>query len=105
MYCSKPKPGPFFGEYLGELDPRLTIDFDEWDINSWMITYQYPGFMAKAATKPRDKLVKVLTRYLDSPREKRSGGVPFVNELEDEERNAGLSSEDCARILMIILWG
>ena len=95
----------FFGEHLRELEPRMTSIFDEWDINSWMILYQYPKYIARAATKPRDQLVKALTRYLDAPREKRSGGVPFVNELEDEERHAGLSSEDSARILMIILWG
>ena len=95
----------FFGDCLRELEPRMTSIFDQWDINSWMITYRYPAFMAKAATLPRDRLIKTLTRYLDSPREKRSGGVPFVEELEDEERNAGLSSEDSARILMIILWG
>lgn len=95
----------FFGEYLRELEPRMTAIFDEWDINSWMITYRYPSFMAKAATLPRDRLIRTLTRYLEAPREKRSGGVPFVNELEDEERCAGLSKQDSARILMIILWG
>lgn len=95
----------FFGEYLREIEPHMTQIFDDWDINSWMITYRYPMFMAGAATKPRDKLIQSLTRYLESPREKRSGGVPFVNELEDEERHAGLSNEDSARILMIILWG
>ena len=83
----------------------MTQIFDDWDINSWMITSRYPMFMARAATKPRDKLIKSLTRYLESPREKRSGGVPFVNELEDEPRHAGLSNEDSARIPMIILWG
>ena len=61
-------------------------------------------FMARAATKPRDKLIKSLTRYLESPRKKRSEGVSFVNELEDEGRYAGLSSVDSARILIIILW-
>lgn len=95
----------FFGDYLRELEPRMTLIFDDWDINSWMITYRYPKYMAKAAIEPRDRLIKTLTRYLDTPREKRSGGVPFVQELEDEERNAGLSNEDSARILLIILWG
>ncbi|PQE28279.1 cytochrome P450 protein [Rutstroemia sp. NJR-2017a BBW] len=95
----------FFGDYFLELEPRMTQLFDDWDINAWMITYQFPKFMAKLATKPRDKLIKALAQYLDAPRERRAGGVPFVNELEDEERNAGLCSEDCARILMIILWG
>lgn len=95
----------FFGPYLHELEPNYTIIFEQWDINSWMITYQYPAFMCKAATLPREKLVKAWTTYLDASREKRTGGVAFVNELEDEMRHAGLGSEDCTRVLTIILWG
>ncbi|KAL8705274.1 MAG: hypothetical protein Q9201_001605 [Fulgogasparrea decipioides] len=95
----------FFGDYLRELEPMMTTVFDDWDFNSWMMVYQVPGIMAKRAIVPRDRLIKVFKRYLESPREIRAGGVPFVNELEDEERQAGLSAEDSARILMIILWG
>lgn len=95
----------FFGNHLFRIEPNIISIFDQWDINSWMITYKYPAFAAKAAIQPRDKLITALTRYLDSPRDQRSGGVPFVNELEDEEKNAGLSHEDSARILVIILWG
>ena len=95
----------FFGEYLRELEPMLTTIFDEWDCNSWMMVYQVPKIMAKRATVPRDRLIEVFKHYLESPQEKRAGGVPFVNELEDEDRHAGLSTEDSARILMIILWG
>lgn len=95
----------FFGEYLQELEPQMTLIFDQWDINSWMIPYKYPAFMAKAAIQPRDKLIKTLNQYINSPRETWSEGVPFIRELVDEERYAGLSTEDSARILMIILWG
>ena len=93
----------FFGDFLFALEPNLPVIFDDWDINSWMMVYQVPGLMARAATKPRDRLIEIFKRYLESPRELRSGGVPFVNELEAEEKHAGLSSEDSARILMIIL--
>lgn len=95
----------FFGPYLHELEPQYTTIFDQWDINSWMITYQYPAFLCRAATVPREKLVKAWTAYLNTPRERREGGVAFVSELEDEMRHAGMDSEDCARVLMIILWG
>ncbi|KAI0539579.1 cytochrome P450 [Xylaria digitata] len=42
---------------------------------------------------------------LDSPREKRIGGVAYVNEVEGDMRQAGLGTEACARVLMIIFWG
>ena len=83
----------------------MTTIFDEWDINSWMMTYRYPEFPAQAAIRPGERLILILTRYLDLPREKRSGGVPLISELEDEEGQAGLSHDDSARILLIILWG
>ncbi|KAL8783453.1 MAG: hypothetical protein Q9195_009382 [Heterodermia aff. obscurata] len=95
----------FFGEALREVDPRMRLTFDEWDMHSWMVLFHYPPFMAQAALKPRDELIRTFTRYRELPPERRLGGVPFVNELFDEERNAGLSVEDSARILLIILWG
>ncbi|KAL9594940.1 MAG: hypothetical protein Q9219_006746 [cf. Caloplaca sp. 3 TL-2023] len=95
----------FFGDYLNQVEPHMTSIFDAWDLNSWMVTFQYPAVMAQAAIKPRDKLIAALTTYLKAPPEKRSGGVPFVNELLEEELNAGLSIEDSARILLIIQWG
>lgn len=95
----------FFGPYFGELEPDYLSIYDQWDINSWMATYQYPNFMAKAATVPRERLVKALMSYLDAPQEKRTGAVVYVNEVEDEMRHAGLGTEASARILMIILWG
>ncbi|KAI0968462.1 cytochrome P450 [Xylaria arbuscula] len=95
----------FFGPYLTELEPDYTYIYDQWDINSWMATYQYPSFMARAATEPREKLVRMLMAYFDTPKEKRTGGVAYVNEVEDEMRQAGLGTEACARVVMIILWG
>ncbi|KAI9675453.1 MAG: hypothetical protein M1822_008931 [Bathelium mastoideum] len=95
----------FFGNYIDTLEPNLTAIFDKWDINSWMMTYQLPPPFNTPASRPREQLVKVFTRYLDAPREKRRGGVVFTDELEDECVNAGLSHEDISRVLFIIMWG
>ncbi|CAH0038131.1 unnamed protein product [Clonostachys solani] len=95
----------FFGPLLEDILPNFTEIYDLWDINSWMATYQYPDFMAKAATRPREQLVDAIMKFLDTPKEKRTGGVPYVSEVEDEMRHAGLDTEACARVLMIILWG
>lgn len=95
----------FFGDYLHKLSPDITSLFDQWDINSWMMTYSLPSPFNKKASVPRDKLIGILHQYLDAPREKRTGGVPFVEELQDECISGGLSHNDIARVLFIILWG
>jgi hypothetical protein len=94
----------FFGESLTKLLPDMSLVFDQWDMNSWMMTYQYPAFLAKAAIIPRDKLIRALTQYFELPLEERLDAVPFVAELDDEQRNAGLDTPDGARIFMIIYW-
>lgn len=95
----------FFGDALPKLLPDINSIFDRWDMNSYMTTYQYPDFLSQAAIVPRETIIKALTQYLDLPLSERQGAVPFVNELEEEQRHAGLSNSDAARIFMIIYWG
>ena len=95
----------FFGEALPKQLPSISSVFDEWDMNSYMSTYQYPDFLSQAAIVPRDKIIVALTKYLDLPKEERNDAAPFVYELEEEQRHAGLSNADAARIFMIIYWG
>ena len=95
----------FFGDSLREIEPRVAELLDEWNVHNWRVLYPYPRFMAREATRPRDRLIEVLRAYLEGPVERRGDGVPFVGELGGEERAAGLAAEDSARILLIILWG
>ena len=94
----------FFGDYLLKVEPSLTEIFHLWDENSWMKTYQYPDFLAKPAVEPRDRLIRAFTRYLETPRRKRGRTGYFVEEEEDEERHAGLSTKDSAKLMMVIFW-
>ena len=85
--------------------PDIAEVFDQWDQNSWMTTYRYPAFLSKAASIPRDKIIFAIKDFLDLPREQRADAVPFVDDLDDEQRHAGLDNEDAARVFMIIYWG
>lgn len=93
-----------FGEILVELEPSMSQTFSTWDDNSYMVTYRYPSFLAKAAIRPRNKLIKALLKYLETPKEERKCEVEFVRELEDEQRHAGLSNLDSARVFFLIFW-
>ncbi len=96
----------FFGPTLLDLEPAFVEHFEQFDLNSWMVTYQVPDAFARAATEPREKMVRAITQYLDTPRhERKDGRIAFMDECEDEMRQAGLNSEDGARVLFIIIWG
>ncbi|KAF2837773.1 cytochrome P450 monooxygenase [Patellaria atrata CBS 101060] len=97
----------FFGQYLRDIEPNFTTLMDAWDDNAWMMTYQYPPFLAKAAIEPRDKLIKALKQYFDTPVDERPtrSTVPLINEVEAEKKQGGLSTEDIARTLLMVLWG
>lgn len=74
-------------------------------INSWVVMCQNLDHLAQAAIRPRRGLIKTFDRYLDSSRDTRWGGVPSVSEVEDEKRQARLSHEDSARILLVTWLG
>ncbi|PWY88572.1 cytochrome P450 [Aspergillus sclerotioniger CBS 115572] len=95
----------FFGPRLLELEPNLRTILNEWDFESWRVSYKLPSVLAKRATRLRDWLVDILTDYYSVPAEQRPGSVAFVNELYDDCKHAGLPDRDISGIMFTILWG
>ncbi|KAB8229431.1 cytochrome P450 [Aspergillus alliaceus] len=95
----------FLGPRLLELEPDFRTILKWWDTNSWKVWYKLPPFLAKSATCPRDRLIDVMLQYYSIPAEQRPGCVPFVNEVYDEYKHAGLPDKDIAGIVVTILWG
>lgn len=93
----------FFGPEINEMEPDLPSLWDNWSLNSWMLSYGYPNFLTSSVTEPRDRMIKVVTAFMNIPFAERRGGTPFVRELEVEMRHAGIRKEDCAKVLVIIL--
>lgn len=94
----------FFGVSLRKLLPSITQVFNQYDQNSWMLLYKYPEFLAKAATRPRDKLVATFFEYFNLPDEEIKDSNKFVTEHREEHRHAGLSDEDSAKIMFLLYW-
>ncbi|KAM7214823.1 Cytochrome P450 [Rhypophila decipiens] len=97
----------FFGPSLvDEIEPDTISLFDSFDANSWMLAYQYPSFLAKQATMPRENLVRALQTYLDSVADKKDNDEhnPVFAPVIEEMKSAGLSHEDCARVLLVMFW-
>ncbi|KAJ5712169.1 cytochrome P450 [Penicillium malachiteum] len=95
----------FFGPYLLEMEPNILSILKDWDLNSWRVSYKMPSFLAGQATGPRGQMIDVLTQYFSAPAHLRSGCVPFINEVYEEYRQAGLSDRDIGGIIFTILWG
>lgn len=98
----------FFGPSLvGEIEPDAISLLDCFDANSWMLAYQYPSFLAQRATMPRENLIRALQTYLDTlqtDEDDTDGHAPLFASVVDEMQNAGLSHEDCARVLLVMFW-
>lgn len=93
----------FFGPYINEMEPDLASVWDNWSLNSWILSYGFPSFLTAGATVPREKMIKLVRKWMQVPKNERRGGTAFVKELEAEMEHAGLSQDDSARVLVIIL--
>ncbi|KAM7202705.1 Cytochrome P450 [Rhypophila sp. PSN 637] len=97
----------FFGPSLvEEIEPDAVSLFDSFDASSWMLAYQYPSFLAKQATMTRESLVRALQTYLDAVAVKKDNNEnnPVFAPVIEEMKGAGLSHEDCARVLLVMFW-
>ena len=95
----------FFGDRLLEMDPGLPQSFYEFDKNSWMLLYPVPKVLSKKMSSPLARNIKSLTAYFQLPKVERSGANWFNQTLEAEQRQLGMTSDDIARLMMLIHWG
>ncbi|KAK7949385.1 Pfs- NACHT and Ankyrin domain protein [Apiospora aurea] len=57
------RPRSSFGPYLEGQTPEFLTVYDQYDIHSWMVTYQYPDFMAKQGSTPIRVLASCSSSY------------------------------------------
>ena len=86
----------FYGDALVDISPQIVRDFLDFDKQSWMLLYQYPSFLARAMTTPRNLVAKAFDRYVALDPGKKKDAAPYTKALEALQIEAGVSSGDRA---------
>ena len=95
----------YFGTLLEKIDAEMTSKFLEFDDLSYQIQFQYPRWLSSKMRKSKDKLVKDLMVYFDTPQDQRHGDAWFVKAMENEMRALALSTYDISVMMLTIYWG
>jgi len=94
----------YFGPQLSEIDPGLVRNFIEFDELSHQVIYQYPSFLAKDMRAALDRMRSSLKRYIQVPRDLRTGGAWYISAIEEEMRAVGVSEDDMATVFATMYW-
>lgn len=92
----------FFGDKIMELEPNLIRHFLDFDEDNWMLWYNWPNATKMHAAK--FKLTETLQRYLAHPKEEKPGAAYIVERMETSQRALGLSDEDIAKVLCMVVF-
>lgn len=84
----------FYGDALVDTEPTVVHDFLEFDQHDWMLLYQYPAFLAKKMSAPRERVLQCIARYLSLPSQ-RTQDSP-AHDLNAQLVQAGMSTRDRA---------
>ena len=95
----------FYGDALPDTEPTVIHDFLEFDEHSWMLLLQYPSFLAKIMSAPRERVLDSFERYVSLPPERKRDAAYYTQALEAEQIKAGMSGRDIAAGLQIFHFG
>ena len=90
----------YFGDVLSRIDPAYQDSYIVFDEVIWKMLYQYPAFLCRDMTAPRDRMMASLKRYFQLPREQRRDQAAWIiNAMEDEMRAIGVDDDSLAIIV------
>ena len=90
----------FFGDALVDTEPMVVRDFLEFEEYNWMILYQYPSFLAKKMSAPRERILQSFTRYVSLPPQRKQDTLGQA--MDTEQIQAGIGIHDRAVVLQLI---
>ena len=94
----------YFGDTMGQIDPKLAETFLEFDELSWQILYQYPAVLTRTLNKNRHRLLSAFKEYIQIPKSQRRSQAWFMAAFEDELRSLDVNDADIATMLLTKYW-
>lgn len=90
----------YFGDVLSEVDPHYPDHYMGFDEVIWKMLYQYPSFLCRDMTTPRDRMTASLKKYLGlPPDQRREQAAWLLNVMEDEMKAIGVDDENLAILI------
>ncbi|KAK0747393.1 putative cytochrome p450 [Apiosordaria backusii] len=90
----------YFGDVLDHVDPHYPDAYIIFDELIWKMLYQYPNYLCRDMTAPRDHMIASLKRYYQLPPDERRGQAAWIiNAMEDEMRAIGVDNDNLAIIV------
>ncbi|KAL9083517.1 MAG: hypothetical protein Q9165_008498 [Trypethelium subeluteriae] len=87
----------YFGDVLDRVDPSYATAYVVFDEVIWKMLYQYPAFLCRDMTAPRDQMMASLKAYFQIPQsQRREQAAWIINAMEDEMRAIGVDDENLA---------
>jgi hypothetical protein len=87
----------YFGDVLDQVDPEYPSAYIVFDEVIWKMLYQYPSFLCRDMTAPRDQMMASLKAYFQIPQsQRREHAAWIINAMEDEFRALGVDDENIA---------
>ena len=91
----------FYGDALPDTEPTVIHGFLKFDEHSWVLLLQYPSFLTKIMSAPRERILGSFERYISLPPERKRDAAYYTQSLEAEQIKAGISGRDIAAGLQI----
>lgn len=90
----------YFGDVLDRVNPEYPNAYMGFDEVIWKMLYQYPSFLCRDMTVPREKMLESLRAYFQlPPSERRDQAAWLINTMEDEMKALGVDDENLAIIV------
>lgn len=78
----------YFGDVLDQIDPNYPNAYIIFDEVIWKMLYQYPNFLCRDMTGPRDQMMASLNTYFKlPPSQRRDQAAWIINAMEDESES------------------
>lgn len=91
----------YFGNVLDQVNPNYPDAYIIFDEVIWKMLYQYPDFLCRDMTGPRDQMMASLNAYFKlPPSQRRDQAAWIINAMEDESK----SYPDSSYLYAIVLY-